>query len=65
MRNILKRHSGTPSGTRFGTSKFAQNWYFLCGSGNPRFLENVWSNDVCLNSGFYASELNCENSGFA
>jgi len=37
MRNILKRHSGTPSGTCFFTPKFAQNWHFLCGGRNPRY----------------------------
>ena len=39
MRNILKHHSGTPSGTCFSTSKFAQNWHFSRGGKNPRFLE--------------------------
>ena len=38
MRNILKRHSGTPSGTGFLWSKFAQNGYFVCGGKNPRIL---------------------------
>ncbi len=38
MRNILKHHSGTPSGTRFGWSKSAKNWNFLCGGENPRIL---------------------------
>ena len=38
MRNILKRHSGTPSGTRFEWSKSAKNWHFLCGGENPRIL---------------------------
>jgi len=42
MRNILKHHSGTPSGTGFGTSKFAQNWYFSCGGKNIRFLEDLF-----------------------
>jgi len=37
MRNILKRHSGTPSGTHFFTSKFDQNWHFLRGGRNTRY----------------------------
>jgi len=39
MRDSLKRHSGTPSGTRFLLLKFAQNRHFLCGGKNPRFLK--------------------------
>ena len=36
MRNIMKHHSGTSSGTGFFMPKFVQNWYFLRGSENPR-----------------------------
>jgi len=39
MRDSLKHHSGTPSGTRFLLLKFAQNRHFLCGGKNPRFLK--------------------------
>jgi len=38
MRDSLKRHSGTPSGTCFFRSKFDQNWHFLRGGRNTRFL---------------------------
>jgi len=45
MRNILKRHSGTHSGTPFFGSKLAQNWLFLCGGENTKndyYLKNEW-----------------------
>jgi len=42
MRNIMKHHSGTPSGTGFFMPKFTQNWYFSCGGKNIRFLENMF-----------------------
>jgi len=40
MRDILKRHSGTHSGTPFFTSKLPRNYLFLCGGGNTKDLLN-------------------------
>nr|ABZ08088.1 hypothetical protein ALOHA_HF4000ANIW141O9ctg1g33 [uncultured marine crenarchaeote HF4000_ANIW141O9] len=39
MRDSMKHHSGTSSGTRFLLLKFAQNRHFFCGGKNPRFLK--------------------------
>ena len=40
MRDILKRHSGTHSGTPFFASKLPQNCLFLCGGENTKDLLN-------------------------